>query len=319
MSVIECRQRHLESYLEIRQSLGLRVDSQRRLLADFLDYASQRGSEGSIRADWAVEWACAGPAQHGTSNQAKRLSVVRGYLNYLRAFLPETEVSDTGLLAAERRPKPFLFSPQQLQQLLAEAANLRPRGSLRGHARKVLLGLLASTGLRVGEALRLHWDDVHLEATPPHLVVRKAKFGKSRLVPLHATAVGPLRDYADHRLRVWRDEQNPGNFLVSEDGPLSRPTIMTWLRRVVRRLGIGPTDGGRRPCLHSLRHGFAVARVVAWQATGIDVRSWMPHLSTYLGHVSPAESYWYLTATPELLSGAADAFVRYASQQGGEA
>jgi integrase/recombinase XerD len=312
-------QLRLESYLEIRQALGLRADSQRRLLGEFLDYASQRGSEGPIRADWAVEWACAGPAQRGTSDQAKRLSVVRGYLNYLRAFLPETEVPSTGLLAADRRRKPFLFTPEQIQQLLTEAANLRPRGSLRGHARQVLLGLLASTGLRVGEALRLHSDDVRLDVTPPHLMVRKTKFGKSRLVPLHATAIAPLRHYADHRRRVWRDGQNTGVFLVSEDGPLSRPTIMTWLRRVVRRLGIGPTDSGRRPCLHSLRHGFAVARVVAWQATGIDVRAWMPHLSTYLGHVSPAESYWYLTSTPELLSGAADAFARYASQQGGEA
>jgi integrase/recombinase XerD len=318
MSVIGYQLR-LESYLEIRQALGLRADSQRRLLGEFLDYASQRGSEGPIRADWAVEWACAGPAQRGTSDQAKRLSVVRGYLNYLRAFLPETEVPSTGLLAADRRRKPFLFTPEQLQQLLTEAANLRPRGSLRGHARKVLLGLLASTGLRVGEALRLHSDDVRLDVTPPHLMVRKTKFGKSRLVPLHATAIAPLRHYADHRRRGWRDGQNTGVFLVSEDGPLSRPTIMTWLRRVVRRLGIGPTDSGRRPCLHSLRHGFAVARVVAWQATGIDVRAWMPHLSTYLGHVSPAESYWYLTSTPELLSGAADAFARYASQQGGEA
>jgi len=318
MSVIEYRL-HLKSYLEIREALGLQVDSQRRQLGEFLDFVSLRGSEGPIRADWAVEWACAGSARRGASDQAKRLSLVRGYLNYLRAFLPETEVPGTGLLATDRRRKPFLFTPQQVQQLLAEAANLRPRGSLRGHARQMLLGLLASTGLRVGEALRLHSDDVRLDVTPPHLVVTKTKFGKSRLVPLHATALAPLRDYADHRRRVWRDKQNPVIFLISEDGSLSRPTIMTWLRRAVHRLGIGPTDGGRRPCLHSLRHGFAVARIIAWQADGIDVRSWMPHLSTYLGHVSPAESYWYLTATPELLSGAADAFASHASQQGGDA
>jgi len=318
MMLNECRLR-LESYLEIRQALGLRVDAQRRLLGEFLGYAAERESEGPIRADWAVEWACAGPAQRGTSDQAKRLSVIRSYLNYLRAFLPETEVPGTRLLATDRRRKPFLFTPQQLQQLLTEAANLRPRGSLRGHGRQVLLGLLASTGLRVGEALRLHLDDVRLDVTPPHLVVRKTKLGKSRLVPLHATAIAPLRHYADHRRRAWRDKQNSGVFLVSEDGPPSHPTIMAWLRRAVRRLGIGPIAGGRHPCLHSLRHGFAVARVIAWQAAGIDVRSWMPHLSTYLGHVSPAESYWYLTATPELLNGAADAFARYTCQQGGEA
>jgi integrase/recombinase XerD len=317
MRVVESRL-HLESYLEMRQALGLRVGAQRRLLGEFLDFASQRGSEGPIRADWALEWACAGPATRGTSDQAKRLSVVRGYLHYLRAFLPETEVPGTTLLAGERRRKPFLFSAHQVQQILAEAAKMRPRGSLRAHARQALLGLLASTGLRVGEALRLHSDDVCLDATPPHLVVRQTKFGKSRLVPLHATTVAHLREYADHRRRL-RGEQATGIFLVAEGGPLSRPTIMTWLRRAARRLGISATDGGRRPCLHSLRHGFAVARVVAWQAAGIDVRAWMPHLSTYLGHVSPVESYWYLTATPELLSGAADAFARYASQAGGDA
>jgi integrase/recombinase XerD len=317
MSVVESRL-HLESYLEIRQALGLHVGAQRRLLSEFLDFTSQRGSEEPIRAGWALDWACAGPATRGTNDQAKRLSVVRGYLNYLRAFLPETEVPGTTLLAGDRRRKPFLFSAQQVQQLLAEAANMRPRGSLRGHARQLLLGLLASTGWRVGEALRLHSEDMCLDVTPPHLVVRKTKFGKSRLVPLHATTVAQLRDYVDHRGCV-RGEQEAGIFLVSEGGPLSRPTIMAWLRRAVRRLGIGPSDGGRRPCLHSFRHGFAVARVVAWQAAGIDVRSWMPHLSTYLGHVSPAESYWYLTATPELLSGAADVFAHYASQQGGGA
>jgi integrase len=182
----------------------------------------------------------------------------------------------------------------------------------------VLLGLLASTGLRVGEALRLHSHDVRLDDTPPHLVVRQTKFGKSRLVPIHATAVAQLRDYADHRRRVHGDEET-AVFLVSESGPLSHPTILVWLRRVVKRLGITAADGGRRPCLHSLRHGFAVGRVIAWQKAGIDVRSLMPHLSTYLGHVSPAESYWYLTATPELLGTAADAFALYASQQGGEA
>jgi site-specific recombinase XerD len=307
---------HLESYLEMRRALGLRIETQRRLLSQFLDFASQRGAEQPIRAEWAVEWACAGPAARGTN--AKRLSMVRGYLKFLRAFLPETEVPSTTLLAGNRRRKPFLFSPQQLQNLLAEAANMRPRGSLRGHARQVLLGLLASTGLRVGEALRLRTHDVHFDATPPHLVVKMTKFGKSRLVPMHATTVAQLSDYAAHRQRVCGGDET-SIFLISEAGPLSYQTIRAWLRRVTQRLEITAKDGARRPCLHSLRHGFAVARVVAWQEAGIDVRSWMPHLSTYLGHVSPAESYWYLTATPELLSGAADAFALYASQSEGNA
>jgi integrase/recombinase XerD len=316
MRIAESRS-HLEAYLKIRQALGLRIDTQRRLLVDFLDFAGRQGGE-PIRADWAVEWACAGPAARGTSDQAKRLSVVRGYLNYLRAFVPETEVPGTALLAGYRRRKPFLFSAEQLQQLLTAAANMRPRGSLRGHARQVLLGLLSSTGLRAGEALRLCSRDVCLDDAPPHLVVKKTKFGKSRLVPIHATTVDQLRCYADHRHRVYGEENSP-IFLVSESGPLSHPTILVWLKRVVKRLGITAPGGGRQPCLHSLRHGFAVARVIAWQDAGFDVRSLMPHLSTYLGHVSPAESYWYLTATPELLSTAADAFAVYVNQQGGEA
>jgi site-specific recombinase XerD len=238
-------------------------------------------------------------------------------LNYLRAFMPETEVPSPGLLASERRRKPFLFSAQQVQQLLAEAANMRPPDSLRAHARHVLLGLLASTGLRVGEALRLQTQDLYLDATPPHLAVRKTKFGKSRLVPVHVSTAARLRCYVEHRRRVRGEEA--GIFLVSEAGPLSGHTIQTWLRRTVRRLGIEVASDQRHPCVHSLRHGFAVARVVAWHETGVDVRAMMPHLSIYLGHISPAESYWYLTATEELLSGAADAFARYTSQQGGDA
>jgi integrase/recombinase XerD len=231
-------------------------------------------------------------------------------LIYLRSLESETEVPGTGLLASVRRRKPFLFSSEQIQELMAAAAAVRPTGSLRAHSREALIGLLASTGLRVGEVLRLSLEDVHLSATPPHLVVRCSKFGKSRLVPIHASTAAKLREYITRREGL-QHLQSTSLLLISEQGPLRYHTLLVWFRRLIRRLGIQANDGGRQPCLHSLRHGFAINRLLAWHKDGVDVRAWMPHLSTYLGHVSPVESYWYLTATPELLTTASDSFECY--------
>jgi integrase/recombinase XerD len=299
---------HLDAYLGVRQALGFQMRAERTLLRDFVRYIETHADAGPIRAYLAVDWACASSTQRGASGAAQRLSMARGFLTYLRAILPETEVPNSG------RPKPYLVTAPQITALIRAAQDLGPRSSLRPHTFATFIGVLASTGLRVGEAIRLTVQDVHLDATPPVLHIRETKFHKSRLVPLHPTTVVPLRRYSAVRTTL-HDAALSDVFFVSEQGQaLTHDTLGRWFAQLCRQLGLEPTAGGRRPSLHALRHAFAMERLRRWHQDGMDVQALLPHLSVYLGHVRPQESYWYLTATPELLSAAALRFQRYAAR-----
>jgi integrase len=179
-----------------------------------------------------------------------------------------------------------------------------------------VLGLLASTGLRVGEALRLQIAQVKLDRAPPQLHILETKFRKSRIVPLHPSTAAHLRHYQAQRARLHYDGLSEA-FFVSERGqPLQQRALHDWFARLCQRVAIAPTAGGRAPCLTSFRHTFAVTRMQHWYQQGQDVQALLPHLSVYLGHVHPQESYWYLTAVPELLSAAAHRFEVYAHAEG---
>jgi integrase/recombinase XerD len=305
---------HLDAYLGVRQALGFQMRAERTLLREFVRYIETHADAGPIRAYLAVDWACASSTQRGASGAAQRLSMARGFLTYRRAILPETEVPNSGLVRAFRRPKPYLLTVPQITALIRAAQDLGPRGSLRPHTFATFIGVLASTGLRVGETIRLTVQDVHLDATPPVLHIRETKFHKSRLVPLHPTTVVPLRRYS--AVRTTRHYAALSDvFFVSEQGQaLTHEALGRWFAQLCRQLGLEPTAGGRRPRLHALRHAFAMERLRRWHQDGMDVQALLPHLSVYLGHVRPQESYWYLTATPELLSAAALRFQRYAAR-----
>jgi integrase/recombinase XerD len=304
---------HLDAYLGVREALGFQMRAERTLLRDFVRFVETHEAPGPLRAQLAVEWACASSAQRGPSGAAQRLSMVRGFLMYLRAMLPDTEVPDRGLVAAFRRPKPYLFTPQQIADLIQAAQDTGPHGSLRPHTFSTFIGVLASTGLRVGEAMRLTMPDVHLAASPPFVHIRETKFHKSRLVPLHPTTVAQIRRYLALRAAFRYDAFSDVVFLSEQGHPLTHHAIGHRFAQLCRRLGLGPTDGGRRPSPHALRHAFAIERIRRWYHEGADVQALLPHLSVYLGHVRPQESYWYLTATPDLLTAAAVRFQRYAA------
>jgi site-specific recombinase XerD len=240
--------------------------------------------------------------------------MARGFLTHLRAIIPDTEVPDRGLVAAFRRPKPYLLAPRQITALIRAAQDVGPPGSLRPHTFSTLLGMLASTGLRVGEAIRLTIQDVHLDETPAFFHIRETKFHKSRVIPLHPTTVAALRRYTALRTTL-RYAALSDVFFVSEQGhTLTHDALGRWFAQLCRQLGLEPTAGGRRPSLHALRHAFAIERIRRWHQDGASVQDLLPHLSVYLGHVRPYESYWYLTATPELLSAAALRFQQYAAR-----
>jgi integrase/recombinase XerD len=242
--------------------------------------------------------------------------MARGFLTYLRATIPETEVPDHALVASFRRPKPYLFTPDQISALMQDAQQAGPRGALRPHTLSTLIGVLASTGLRVGEARRLMITDVWLDNAPPCLHIRDTKFHKSRLVPLHPSTAEHLRHYACLRSDLHYDGLSDVFFVSEQGGPLSRSTLWHWFTARCRALGLGPTAEGRRPSLSALRHSFAVQRMRLWYQEGIDVQARLPHLSVYMGHVRPQESYWYLSATPELLTAAAERFYCYTAGGG---
>ncbi len=308
----------IECYVELRTALGYVVRSEEKLLKDFAQFLDSRGIVGPIRAHLALDWACTPAVGRGPAGQASRLKVARRFLAYLRAVMPETEVPGSNLMPPLRRPKPHIYSPEELEKLMGAAGRLPPKGSLRPHAYTTLIGLLASTGLRVGEAIRLKVEDVHLQAEPPHLQIVRTKFRKSRLVVLHPTAAEKMRLYAESRRRLHYDALSDA-FFVSERGDHFRyQTLRATFNQLARETGIRKGDKGRSPSIHGLRHTFAVERMRSWQQNGQNVRDLLPHLSVYLGHVQPTHTYWYLTATPKLLSVAADAFQLFAGQGGNQ-
>jgi integrase len=286
-------------YLAERRALGfgLRI-AERRLLA-FARYADECFPRRPLTVAVAVAWARTAK-RRSPMTWARRLEVVRPFARYVRQFDPATEVPPSGLLGrAHRRLAPYVYTPDELAALVSEAGRLSPVNGLRPAAVATVLGLLAATGLRISEALRLRRDDVDLDAGVLH--VRATKFCKSRLVPLHLTAVGALRQHAAQRDR--RCPNATGLFFLVDGGiPLSYSKLRTAFRRLRIRLGWeSPPPGPRRPRVHDLRHTFACRRLLQWHQDGIDVEARLIDLCTYLGHAKISDTYWYLSGFPELM------------------
>ncbi len=305
----------LAGYLAVRQAMGYAMRAERTLLADFVRFLIDGGGLNPIRARAALEWATRGAEKRGVSGTATRLTIARRFLLHLRASHPDTEVPDHGLVATARRSIPYLFTDAEIERLMAAAQQAPPRDSLRPHTLVALLGLLASTGIRVGEATRLNLEDVQLAAAPPRLLIRHTKFDKSRWVPLHPTTAARLEAYLVQRRELAYDGLSDSLFVSEQGAALNGSNLCRWFAKLVVQQGVWPEKGKRWPTLRSFRHTFAVRRLRSWYEEGADLNTVLPHLSVYLGHLSPEETYWYLTATPELLGLAAQRFCRYAARE----
>ncbi|MCP4035741.1 MAG: tyrosine-type recombinase/integrase [bacterium] len=298
-----------ERYLSERRALGfdLRITGKRLLV--FARFADERIPEGPLTVSVAVEWARAAK-RASPITWARRLEIVRPFARYLRQFDPVTEVPASGLLGrGHRRLAPHVYSQEELLAILREARKLSPMGGLRPAAVATVLGLLACTGLRVSEALKLHRDDVDLETAV--LRVRVSKFRKSRLVPIHHTAASALRRYAALRDLLAPHTGEDIFFLVDGGVALSYSKLRTAFRRIRIRLG-WEGRSGRRPRMHDLRHAFACHRLLQWHQEGVDVDAHLLDLSTYLGHAKVTDTYWYLSGFPELMNLTAQRFERFA-------
>jgi integrase len=301
---------HLEAYLDYRKSLGYKQE-QRGLLSRFVNDHTRDHPGEPIKVDRLLDWITSD--QRTAQTRVRRLSALRGFLRFLNGIDAETPIPDSHLLQCPARKPPFIWNAEQLQDLVKAARAVRPVRGLRPQAYVSVIGLLASSGLRISEALRLQVKDVHLKDPIPHLVIRETKFKKSRIVPLHQTVARRLSDYVERRSHHCR-ARHPATFFVTDSAhSLDLKYMQGWFSRTTDRLGLR-TPGGRRPTLHSLRHTFAVSRLTQWYAEQRAVLDLVPNLSVYLGHASLADSYWYISATPELLSGAGSLFENYSTQ-----
>ena len=291
-------------YLALRRGLGFDLRVTGWLLRDFARHADATEHQGPITIDLATRWAAASKA--GPAQVAQRLSAVRQFARHRVAHDPATEVPPTSHRHGAVRRPPHIYSDAEIAALLRAAADLRPRGGLRPQTYVAFLSLIACTGLRVSEARHLTHRDVDLDASL--LAIRESKFRKSRLVPLHQTAVMALQRYA-----VLRDGfATPGLFLPHGACRCPQRAVESTFGRL--RMHLGWTDSGRarQPRIHDLRHTFAVRRLLRWYDEGADVEQKILALATYLGHAKVTDTYWYLSATPELLAVTASRFEQFA-------
>lgn len=283
-------------YLALRRTLGFKLTGHDRLLADFNDQL-QRTATPAITIEAALNWATK-PSTAQPIRWRARLCVVRGFARYLHAIDPRVEVPPTDLLPhRHHRPIPYLFTPTEITALIAAAGQLR--SPLRAATHQALFGLLSSTGMRVGEAIRL--DDTDVDLAGGLITIRETKFGKTRQLPIHASAVTPLRRYVDARNHLCPVRPAASFFISTAGTRLVYTNVRATFRGAITTAKIATTTPAA-PKMHALRHSFAVRTLLGWYRDGGDVQARLPLLSAYLGHSHPSSTYWYLQAAPELLA-----------------
>jgi integrase/recombinase XerD len=288
----------VNDYLIMRRGLGFKLYHVERDLRSFISFLEHEKAP-RITIDLALKWATQ-PKDVHPSYLAQRLSAVRGFARYWSGTDPRTEVPAERLLPfANRRAQPYLYTEDEIQRLMAAAKALPPANGLRRWTYHYLFGLLAVTGLRISELIALKSSDVDLQEGI--LTIRGAKFGKSRLVPLHVSTRDALREYMQHR-DAYLDGKRAANFLVSGRGrPLEASNVRRTFYRLSQQIGLrraGDRDG---PRLHDFRHRVATESLLQWYRAGKDVERLLPVLAAYLGHSNVRDTYWYLSACPELM------------------
>ena len=288
-------------YLALRRAVGFKLERHDQLLASFIAFTEASGCL-VVTTDVALAWASA-PKAADAWWWTRRLSVVRGFARYLHRINPDHEVPPAGLITATvPRVTPYLFTETDLERLLDSTGVLQP--SFRAATYRTLFGLLAVTGMRISETINL--DDRDVDVVEGVVTVRHTKFDKTRELVLHPTTVEALTGYRELSRTRSRKQGVTSFFLTTVGTRPNYPNVLAVFHQLIDQLDMSQRRRGDRPRIHDVRHSFAVRTMLdGYEAGGIDLGLRFAALSTYLGHSKPADTYWYLSATPELLGQAA--------------
>ena len=297
-----------EEYLAERRRLGFALNRAGTLTLAFARFADATGHEGALTAAVVLRWAKE-EAQHADPfTWAGRVNVLRPFARILAERDPDTAFpEDAPFGHSHRRLAPHIYTPAEIEALLAAASRLTPQGGLTPATFTTLFGLLAATGLRISEALRLSCGD--LDDRQEQLTIRHSKFQRTRLVPLHPTVGAALRAYLSVRAKYGAMDNGAPLFLSEESGrALQYQRVRSVFLTLAADLGIVARGGHRSIRIHDLRHSFICRRLMLWQASGADIGNVIMALATYVGHINIGDTYWYLEAVPELMAIAGDRF-----------
>jgi len=303
----------IKDYLALRRSLGFKLQNASSRLSEFATFMESRNAT-HITMQLALEWAQQNPLNQ-PSTWAQRLSYVRIFARHHIATDPITEIPPPDLLPFRPcRARPYLYSEEEITHLLSCALELHPIDGLRPWTYYCLLGLLSVTGMSIGEAIRLQLEDVNLQ--DGLLTIRGTKFGKSRLVPIHRTTQEVLAEYQARREHCLAGRNVSSFFFITSHGHhLDIGDVHRTFYKLSRQTGLRGATASHGPRLHDFRHRFAVQTLLRWYRLGEDAERHLPVLSTYLGHVHVADTYWYLSACPELMAQAVTRLETYWEQQ----
>jgi len=284
----------INAYVELHRAMGFNYRTPNYLLQSYLRFAEQR-NDTVVRSQTVIEWAVMAPSLYQKRN---RLLTVRRFSIAMQAENNRYEIPPADIFGHEtaKRKIRLLFSPDDIRQLVHAALKLKPAGTIRPKTYSTFFALLSATGLRSSEAIRLNMDDI----TADGLLIKSTKFRKDRLIPIHATTRQALTEYINDR-RQWNYVE-PAVFVSNNGARLSYPTIINIYLQLMRTIGLRKKPGEPGPCLHDLRHSFAVKSLEQCHGTRAEVSRQVTALSTYMGHAHVSDTYWYLQATPLLMT-----------------
>lgn len=291
----------LMDYLTLRRSLGFKLHSDGKALTTFVTFLEENQSD-HITTALAVRWATMSKSTR-PYRWGRRLCFVRGFASYLRALDDRTEIPPVNLLTSKhQRPTPYLFTDNEISRLVEATGQLQGVDTFLKHSLSCLLGLLSATGLRIGEALALSVDDIDLESGV--ITISGAKFGKTRLIPLHSSTVRALARYRDARQQILQERSVDYWFVNHQSKRLGYDCVRKHFHKLLELLGMNGKVGHPKPRLHDLRHHFAVSTLIRWYKNEANIDSKLPVLSAYLGHVETRDTYWYISSCPNLMNAA---------------
>ena len=308
----------VQDYLDERRRLGFALAIPGALLLGFARFADRAGHRGPLTVQLMMGWAREEAKRAEPATWARRLAILRPFAMHRAQVEPGTEIPSANVFAQKRRrPTPHIYTTAEIADLLAAARRLPPAGTLRPLTYETFFGLVAATGLRLSEALHLQSGDFDVGGSM--LTVRQTKFCKSRLVPLHPTTAAALAHYLAARRRFAPAASDAPLFVSLSGTALVKRTVHGVFARLRAELGWTTRGTLPMPRIHDLRHSFVCRRVALWHEAGADIDNAMLALSTYVGHAKVSDTYWYLTAVPDLMAVAAKRFELFAAADAGEA